>query len=282
MIKLEAGTHLAVDPSSRYMAVGCSEGLFAIYSLHPREELKRQYSDGSRLRYVQAERHIYLQGIIHKIEFLYPAADDEAHIILLVLLIFKGKTRMLLYEWQTGADLQSVRSHSRKGHLLEECRQMPLLVIPLTIQSSFILVTETSMAICNDILVGNPKIVDFNTVVDDPTPFHHGIGSPLWTSWTRPIRRVEHAAIQDDIYIVREDGQVQNVEIHSVEDLMNNNIGTFQSSCGTALASLEYNGTDARSGELFIGDLLITGGDSCNGGVYLVSFKYPKRRFWPN
>jgi hypothetical protein len=200
-------------------------------------------------------------------EFLYPAADDDEHVILLVILIFRGKTRMLVYEWQTGADLQSIRAHSRKGHLLEECRQLPLLVIPLTIESSFIIVSETSMAICNDILAGSPNIVDFNTIIDDPTSFHHGSGPPLWVAWTRPLRREEHAALQDDIYIIREDGYVKSVEINSKDDVMHNNIGTIRSNCGTALASLDYNGYDRT-----MGDLLITGGESCGGGAYLVSF----------
>ena len=30
MLKTQPGMHLAVDPSSRYMAIGCSEGLFAM------------------------------------------------------------------------------------------------------------------------------------------------------------------------------------------------------------------------------------------------------------
>lgn len=271
MMSLEVGTHLAVDPSSRYMAIGCSEGLFAIYALNSRETLKKQHSGGSNLQYVQAEKHCYIQGVIHEIEFLYPGPKDDDHIILLVLVVLKGRTRMLLYEWQAGKELRTIRAHSHKGYPLEESHQMPLLVIPLTIRSSFILVSENSMATCNDILLGSPKIVDFDTVIDEPTPFFHGSTRPLWVAWTRPMRRVEHTAVHDDIYIVREDGLVKHLEIQSEDDLIaaDNNIGTLQSNCGTALASLDYSGY-AINPINTSGDLLIMGGDSCGGGTYLI------------
>lgn len=177
---------------------------------------------------------------------------------------------MLLYEWQTDQDLENIRAHSRKGHALEERHRMPLMIIPLTIQSAFILVSDNTMAVVKDILLNSPKIIDFNTIIEEPTAFHHGSGPPLWTAWTRPIRRQDRANNYDDIYIVREDGLVKSLEIISEDDLIgaDNNIGAFRSNCGTALASLEYStGYDATRG-----DLLITGGDSCEGGTYLVSF----------
>ena len=270
MLGLQPGIHLAVDPSSRYMAVACSEGVFAIYGLHPREDLNQQHTQGSILRHVHSERYVYFHGVIHKMEFLHPSADDEEHIILLILLIVRGKTRMLLYEWETGCNLNEVRAHHHKGHLLEESRQMPLLLIPLTIKSSFILVSEKSMAVCQDILLGTPRFIDFNTRTDPPTSLHHGSGIPLWTSWARPVRLPVHAARRDDIYITREDGLVKFLEIDSEEDEFvraDMNIGDFDCNCGTALASLDYQGYDDKTG-----DLLITGGDSCAGGTYLVSF----------
>ena len=273
MLGLQPGIHLAVDPSSRYMAVACSEGVFAIYALHSRENLSNQHTRGSILRHVQAERHMYFHGVIHKMEFLHPSANEEEHIILLILYIVRGKTRMLLYEWETGYDLNQVRAHRHRGHLLEESRQMPLLLIPLTIKSSFILVSEKSMAVCQDILQGTPRFTDFNNRVDPPTSLHHGSGAPLWTSWARPVRLPVHAARRDDIYITREDGLIKYLEIDSEEDHIvraDNNIGEFECNCGTALASLDYQGYDDKTG-----DLLITGGDSCAGGTYLVSPHVP-------
>ncbi|KAJ5052074.1 uncharacterized protein L3040_001834 [Drepanopeziza brunnea f. sp. 'multigermtubi'] len=268
MLRLQPGMHLAVDPSSRYMAVGCSEGVFAIYSLQSRETLQEQYLEGSPLRFVESETQHYFNGVILKMEFLHPAADDEEHIILLVLMVIKGRTRMLLYEWATGSDLKKVTPRSSKGYLLEKARQMPLLLIPLTIKSSFILVYEDSMAVCQGILHGNPKFIDFNNRIDKPTAFHHGSENPLWTAWTRPSRLERHKATRDDLFIAREDGLIKFLEIDSEDDdvvTADHNIGEFEANCGTALATLDYPNKNRKSGDLFI-----MGGDSCPGGTYLL------------
>lgn len=279
MHMLQPGKHLAVDPSSRYMAIGCSEGLFAICALYSREELKKQYATGSRARHVESETQIFTDGnaVIHKMEFLYPSADDDTHIILLLLTIHRGKTRMLVYEWFTGDNLNEVRSKSKRGrgHLLEASRQMPQLLIPLTIKSSFIIVSETSMAVCQGILEGQPTFIDFNNSSNSnpPTELHHGSGSPLWIAWARPARLESYRVTRDDIYIVREDGVITFLETDVMVDeyvKAYNNIGKLGANCGTALASLDYqNYLDSESG-----DLLITGGDSCAGGVYLVGAFY--------
>jgi hypothetical protein len=273
MLTIQPGIHLAVDPSSRYMAIGCSERLFTIYALHSRDQLKEQASKDLDLHHVESESVISLNGLIQKMEFLYPSPDDEDHIILLVLVIIKGKTRMLLYEWETGSDIKQIRPHSFKGHLLERSRQMPLLLIPLTLKSSFILVCEDSMAVCQGILQGSPTFIDFNNRIDEPTQLHHGSGRPLWTAWTRPSRLPGYALFRDDIYIAREDGLIKFLEIDSREEEFvkaDNNIGEFGANCGTALACLDFEIQHNKSG-----DLLVTGGDSCPGGTYLVSNPFP-------
>lgn len=266
---LQAGMHLAVDPSSRYMAIGCSQDIFAIYALHTRNDLKEQDAKGLDLRHIQSERYITFPGVIHKLEFLYPSTDDEEHIILVVLVVRGGKTRMVVFEWQAGMDLRKVAPHSKRGYMLEESRRMPLLLIPLTIKSAFILVSESSMAVCVDILSGSPQCIDFNTEFDPPTSFHKGLGLPLWVSWTRPPRLGYHTAVRDDLYIAREDGLVKFFEIDS-EEFVNAeiNISHFQCNAGAALASLGY---DKYNEPGKAGDLLITGGDGCAGGTYLVN-----------
>jgi hypothetical protein len=263
--------HLAIDPSSRYMAIGCSEGVFAIYALHSRSELRSQ-SSGSNLRFVDAETYIYLTGVIVKLEFLYPSPDDEGHIILLALVVMKGKTRMLVWEWETGSELKRVRARSLRGHLLDDRRRLPQLLIPLRTNSSFILVYGNSMAICEDLLQGSPSFVDFDNKVDPPTPFHHGSGSPLWTAWARPIRLPERSKVSDDIYLVREDGIIKflEVDVSDASVTLNNVIGELKANCGTALACLDYHYLIEKTKTN--GDLLVTGGDSCGGGTYLVSF----------
>jgi hypothetical protein len=269
MLKLQPGAHLAVDPSSRYMAVGCSERVFAIYALKSRADLQEQFSRGSSLRYVEASRHIYPEGVILKIEFLYPSPDDEEHVILLVLVVRKGKTRMLLYEWDTNGRLTNIEPQSRRGHLLEEVRQIPLLIIPLRIKSAFILVSATTMSICRDMHLGSPSFIDINDRIDPPTLLFHGSGAPLWTSWARPVRLPAYTASHDDIYIVREDGFLIYLETDcGEEDLVKSQltIGPLSCNCGPALACLDFEKPNHTSA-----DLLVTAGDSCAGGAFLVS-----------
>ena len=269
MLNLQPGTHLAVDPSSRYMVLGCSEGLFAIYALNSRAKLQEQYSQGQSLQHIESERHIYLQGVVLKIEFLYPSPDDEEHIVLLVLMIRKGKTRMLLYEWETGGDLRDIRAHSRRGHLLEEARQMPLLVIPLRIESAFILVSASIMSICRGILHGSPRFTDLNDRIDPPTSLFHGSGSPLWTSWVRPVRNPYYTASRDDIYIAREDGLLNFIETDCDDEGLvktEMNVGYLKHNCGPAMACLDYINPNQTSA-----DVLVSSGDSCAGGAYVVS-----------
>ena len=271
MLALQPGMHLAVDPSSRYIAIGCTERIFAIYALHSREELADQISNGQELRHVQSEAIMNLSGHILKMEFLHPSPDDEKHVILLVLAVIKGRTRMIVYEWELGNDVKSIRSHSNKGHSLDTARQVPLLLIPLTLKSSFILVCEGSMAVCQGILEGSPTFVDFNSKLDPPTKLHHGAGMPLWTAWIRPPRLPSYAAYRDDVYIVREDGLIKFLEIDSDDDgfvKTGNNVGEFGANCGTALACLWFMVT--KDHDKNSGDLLIMGGDSCPGGTYLV------------
>lgn len=270
MLNLQPGMHLAVDPSSRYMAIGCSEGVFAVYSLHSRDELKTQFSEGLNLRYVEAETYIYFTGVLIKMEFLYPSPDDAGHVILLALVVIKGRTRMLTWEWETGSELKHIRARSLKGHLLEEKRRMPELLIPLRAKSAFILVCGNTMAICEDLLLGSPNFVDFNNNVDPPTTYHHGSGSPLWTAWARPIRFPARTKVVDDIYLVREDGIIKILEVDMSDATvdLNNVIGELKANCGRALACLEPPKMDR--------DLLVTGGDSCSGGTYLVAARsYP-------
>lgn len=271
MLNLEPGTHLAVDPSSRYMAVGCSESLFVVYALHSRQELSAQYQQGGPIDPIEEQnlKMINTRGIVLNLEFLYPSANDDAHIILLALVVRKGRTRMLLYEWETGRELGGIAPNTPKGHGLAPDCQMPLFIIPLTIKSAFLLIFEKHLKSCQRFLEGSPIFTD-NDIDLPPTPLHHGKGFPLWTTWTRPPRR-EHFLGRDDIYLVREDGVLKFLEINTEDGLIKSgvNVGPLASNCGTALACLSYDTWRTIGGG---GDLLVTGGGSCGGASYLVSY----------
>lgn len=269
MLAYQPGMHLSVDPSSRFAAVACSEEHFTVYSLRSRDELNDQQAKGLDLQHIIADAYLPIQGTIQKMEFLYPSTEGEGYVVLLLLVTFKARTRMLLYEWKQGDDIRQIRSLNRKGHMLAENHQMPLLLIPLKFKSTFILVSENIMGHFQNILEGDPKCTDFHNQVDDRTDHHHGSSPPLWVGWARPTNRTRaHNDHRDDIYIAREDGLLKFLEIDCDEFVESEmDVGDFEGRCGTALACIDYRDADNRTG-----DLLITGGDSCQGGAYLVSY----------
>ena len=75
------------------------------------------YRNDYKLSLVKSERYIYLHGVILKMEFLYPSPDDDEQIILLVVLVNKGRTRMLIYEWVTGGKSNFLFLDYAKGSL---------------------------------------------------------------------------------------------------------------------------------------------------------------------
>ncbi|CZR62372.1 uncharacterized protein PAC_12269 [Phialocephala subalpina] len=271
MLRLQPGTHIAVDPTSRYMVVSCSEKELAIYELQNRATLKQQLSQGQELKHIVSSMHFPVMDVIVKIDFLHPTPGDEDHIILLAIVIRKGKTRMLMFEWDSGDNIIKIKPRSVKGHTLDNGRQMPLLLIPLTIRSAFILVFENSISICEGMASDHPVFKDLESPEDIPTPpsdFHNGLGVPLWTSWTRPARRPDFLSENDHIYITREDGWIKFLDFNKHEDALNNDFGQFHANCGTAFASLDFK--QATTSSIKSGDLLVIGGDSGSGGTYLV------------
>ncbi|KFY42336.1 hypothetical protein V494_02463 [Pseudogymnoascus sp. VKM F-4513 (FW-928)] len=269
------GAHLAADPSSRYLALGCSENVFSIYSLRTRGELEAQYISGQPLSCIREERSIKVKGVILKIEFLFPSFEDPDHIILLLLVSRNGKTRMHVYEWISGQPLSAIRQNHKKGHLLDDCYRIPLLLIPLTIKSAFVLVCEQSIAVCEGLLEGSPQCHQGYLGHDEPSPIHKGRNAPLWTSWTRPVRTQKYAATNDDIYIAREDGLVKYLENNFDEFLCTGvNLGGINCNIGTAFTSLDSKFPGPNG---VIGDILLVGGDSCPGGLHWVQARQPAR-----
>jgi hypothetical protein len=262
----EPAMHLKVDPSSRYVAVSWSENTFAVYGLRTKEELSTQSLNGTPFSPVTSEQYLHVRGVIHKMEFLYPSPDDPDHIILLLLVVRNGSTAMFVYEWAAGQTLTEIRSNNLKGHTLPPGCRMPLLLIPLTIMSALLFVSADSIMECQNVLEGTPT---FRTVPQPEFPasqIHIGIGMPLWTAWTRPLRCHRYSQGHDDIYIAREDGFIAFLEIVLDSSVLVQSTiaaGNFRSNIGTAFTNLQL----SESGM----DFLIAGGDSCDGGSYLVS-----------
>jgi Mono-functional DNA-alkylating methyl methanesulfonate N-term len=262
----EPAMHLKVDPSSRYVAVAGSENTFAVYALRTKEDLSTQSLQGTSFSPVASEQYLHVRGVIHKMEFLFPSPDDPDHIILLLLVVRNGSTAMFVYEWAAGQSLTEIRSNNLKGHTLPPGCRMPLLLIPLTIMSALLFVCADSIMECHSVIEGTPAFRNVPQPEFPASQIHIGIGMPLWTAWTRPLRHHNYSKGHDDIYIAREDGFIAFLEVvldSSVLVQTTIAAGNFRSNIGTAFTNLQL----AESGK----DFLIAGGDSCDGGSYLVS-----------
>ncbi|KUI63102.1 hypothetical protein VP1G_10219 [Cytospora mali] len=151
------GFHLAVDPSSRYMAQACSRNIFVVHELESMSNLNNSFIRGQQLRPIISSRARTVNGVIHTMEFLYPRPQDPQHIILLLIVVNRGVPRLITYDWELGDDLREALSAEKVGHRLPQQHEMPLLIIPLTIRTAFFAVSEGEIAFCKDVLHGAPS-----------------------------------------------------------------------------------------------------------------------------
>lgn len=255
------GFHLAVDPSSRYMALGCAQHHFVVYELESITTLNGQYGRNEPLRPVKSFRPRSVQGVIHKIEFLYPRPGDGHHIILLLIIVRNGKSRMVTYEWELGDDLRAVFAEEKNGHRMPVENQMPLLLIPLTVRSAFMAISPRQIAVCTEALHGPPNFERFDILEPPATINYHGREKPLWTAWARPSRLSHFFRTRDCIYLAREDGVVIFIEADSESTLTGSTfMDKFDCNISRAFSCLY----DQFS------DVLVMAGDSGPGAVWKV------------
>lgn len=255
------GFHLAVDPSSRYMAQACSRNVFVVHELESMSNLNTCFVRGQPLRPIISSRPRTVNGVIHTLEFLYPRPQDPQHIILLLIVVNRGVPRLITYDWELGDDLREALSAEKVGHRLPQQHEMPLLIIPLTIRTAFFAVSEGEIAFCKDVLQGAPSFEPCEIDDFEPTQHHDGTETPLWTAWSRPPRLSRYQQTNDHIYLAREDGLVMFLECDS-DNILGAAfyVGTF-GNVSTAFASLAHHNDD----------ILIIGGDSGLGGVWQAS-----------
>ncbi|KAI0899955.1 hypothetical protein F4806DRAFT_271996 [Annulohypoxylon nitens] len=265
------GWHMAIDPSSNFLVIGCTENLFIVYQLESMDNLRRQYLTGSALQPIKNWEARHVIGILHKIEFLHPTHGNESHVILMIIMVQPDVSRLTVYEWDcTDTDewKKSLRDE-KPGHRLDDEYRMPLLVVPLKVRNAFLIITESITATCSDVLRGPPEFVKFELANCDNTQLHHGMGDPLWTAWTRPIRHPPYHYRKDVIYLAREDGLINFLECGDEFEIETSvSMGSVDCNIDTAFASLFH----------LFGDILVTGGDSGPGAVWNVQARQSPQR----
>ena len=216
-----------------------------------------------------------LDGIILKMEFLYPSRNDEHHVILLVVFSMGDGTKLRVYDWDCSKDLWSIEQGN--DFKVGPHQQCPLLLIPFTINTGFILVSEDWMAVYHNILTGNmsPYCVqlDHNDIKEPGSSRKN----PLFTSWARPTRREDWSLQNDVFYLCREDGLVRFLEFQRghLPMWVKFEVGGISVNIDTAFAVL-----DIGIGKYHVGgrsyDMLVAAGDMSDG--ILVQFEARK---WP-
>lgn len=260
------GFHLAIDPSSRYVALAGATDYFVVYELESHERLNQRYLGNEPLNPVRSLHMRSVRGVIHKITFLHPRPGDHHHIILLLVLIRNGQSRTVIYEWELESNLESVFAEEKYGHRLPVEHRMPLLLIPLTAQSAFLFITRDRLTVCTGCLHGPPKFENYPLAADvRPTVDHHGRGQPLWTAWARALRLQSFRKHRDCIFLAREDGVVVFIDLDQVDVGSVNRMDTFPCSISRAFACLFDPCTD----------VLMMGSESGPGGYWKV--REPRR-----
>ncbi|KAM0511282.1 hypothetical protein ACHAPE_010026 [Trichoderma viride] len=259
------GYHLAVDPSSRYMAAATPEGMFIVYELEALPELNRQYANREYVHPIKSFRIRAVSGVVQKMEFLFPRPEDHHHIILILIIVRRERinsppvSRMATYEWELGDNLQLILSEERVGNRLPKEYKMPLLLIPLRFKTAFFAVSEFYIGIVKYALSGAPEFEMLPAEPPAPTPLYHGNGDPLWVAWARPFRNKKYLEKTDIIYLAREDGAIIHIEIDAAELLPSvTNVGCLEANIDTAFTSAY---------DIFA-DVLMIGGDSGPGGIW--------------
>ncbi|ATY60882.1 thermotolerance protein [Cordyceps militaris] len=259
------GYHLAVDPSSRYMAASTPEGILVVYELQPWKDLNSRYIKDGTFSPIRRIHFRSVQGLIHNMDFLFPRPEDDYHIILLLIVIRKERrnaepvSRMITYDWELGDNLKTVFDEEKTGNRLPAEHKMPILLIPLKFKTAFFAVSKNSIGVVKHALSGSPEYERLRTDMPKQTKFHNGKGEPLWTAWTRPARLRTWFQRTDIIFLAREDGAFIFVDIDQKEMVPSViNVGCLETNINTAFAT---------SFDLF-SDVLIVGGDSGPGGVW--------------
>ena len=205
-------------------------------------------------------------------EFLHPQKGDDDHVVLVLVVSRDGKTALLYYDWDHSQSNLPPPHTKPFRQRISQAEQVPLLLIPLTMSTAFVLICETQITIYKDILTGSASACRMNPLEHMEAPEEPGSSKrlPLWTQWARPMRGNEHRLNNwDDVYLCREDGVVRYLRIDDRRPQMidsTHRAGILRVSIDTAFASVDLG--------VHHTDLLAVGGDLCNGGLWI----FPPRK----
>ncbi|KAJ5808045.1 hypothetical protein N7474_009314 [Penicillium riverlandense] len=249
------GRHIAVDPKSRGVAVSASNNYFGVLWLRPPHDLQLQMTKG-QLDPVDAEHFFTVDGDILFMEFLYPRAPPNDKTITLLLIVSQEDgTRAVVYQWDEQDTMRRTRPRVKEIKIREQDRQ-PTMVVPLTKESSFLLVTTTSMTVYSTHSATQPRL--YPTIIPAPDQGQ----AALWTRWARPSRNWLYSQNFDGIYVCREDGWIYYLEFGNEGALENlTDLGQLHCDVDTAFDVLNMGDGGA--------DFIMAAGSMGDGGLFV-------------
>lgn len=186
-------------------------------------------------------------------EFLYPKTMNDKKIILLIVTARRGSTYASIYEWNEDNDHPSLDHHEFR---LNKMDRNPTMVVPLTKESSFLVVTSANMSVYTPENFARP--MKYPLIVANSELCE----APLWTRWARPARNWLYNQRYDGIYLCREDGWIYYMEF--------GNEGELEST--TSLGQLHCN-VDRAFDVLDMGheggDFILAAGGMGDGGLFV-------------
>ncbi|KAI1265782.1 hypothetical protein F5Y18DRAFT_46987 [Xylariaceae sp. FL1019] len=278
--------HMAISPSWDYLTLACGDFLL-LAKLRPMKEIQRRFHEDQQFDDLILEmRAQSVKGSIHQTAFLHPGIDKRSQIVLLTIVVKQGVSKLVIVEWDTADPLQAIfGGDDFQGYRLEEDFKLPLLVIPLKVECQFLFVTEDKIVIGSDVLSGPPNFMSFALAVREDTGRYrgyHGSHAPLWTAWTRPMRKNEFFngfsdmgrtyAPKDAVYLAREDGWIFFIEIAAGATIgAAVSMGPVSCDIDTAFTSVGIGviPIDGRT-KNFTGDLILACGRTGPGAICMV------------
>lgn len=214
-----------------------------------------------------------VDGLILRMEFLVSPSTAPGKVILALLISKLDETYMLLYTWEEHAPLRYAKLEASSS--LQICDRMPLMMIPSNQNASFTLVTESGLTVYDDVLTSRSRSINLPVPQTFPDRFVASSRSPLWVQWAKPFRHSGYLETNDDVFLVREDGELHYLEIKYKEptkvstraDVDSLNIGV-----DSAFAILE--GPPDQGG-----DICVVGGDMTDGAVCHIRARAPLEPF---
>ena len=109
------GAFLAIDPKRRAMAVAAQEGRLILYKTKSMETWRSEIRAGSDTIPIEDERIIAFEGRVMHMDFLASGSQlDDFHVVLLLVLVHQGKTKITCFDWDCRQDLDKATARTER------------------------------------------------------------------------------------------------------------------------------------------------------------------------